>query len=229
MLHKTKGIVLNYLKYGETSIIVRIYTEELGLQSYLVNGVRSAKSKNKIALFQPLTLLELVVYYKEQSSLHRIKEMKSLEPFMSIPFEFRKSGIALFMTEVLVKTLKGEEQNRPLFGFLQQAVLMLDHLQSNYSNFHLQFLLKLSVYLGFAPGTAQELYEQVHPASNAADFASEEKQLLEALLREPFENNIKLPQALRKTLLKNILDFYRLHVDQFHELKSLTILQEVMS
>lgn len=229
MLHKTKGIVLNYLKYGETSIIVRIYTEALGLQSYLVNGVRTTKSKNKIALFQPLTLLELVVYYKEQTSLHRIKEMKSLKPFVSIPFEFRKSGIALFMTEVMVKALKGEEQNRPLFEFLQHAILMLDHLPGNYSNFHLQFLLKLSGYLGFAPGTAEELYEQVHPAGNAADFAKEEKQLLNTLLREPFENAPQVPAAQRKAMLQNILTFYRLHVDQFQELKSLTILQEVMS
>lgn len=229
MLHKTNGIVLNYLKYGETSIIVRIFTEAFGLQSFLINGVRSVKSKNKIALFQPLSLLELVVYYREQKDLNRIKEMKSLDPFASIPFEFRKSGIALFITEVLVKTLKKEEKNEALFEFLRHSILVLDHLRQNYSNFHIQFLLKLSVYIGFGPGTAEELYEQVHPTGNNPDFAPEEKQLLEALLNEGYENNIQVQPHQRKALLQNILIFYRLHVDQFGELKSLGVLQEVMN
>lgn len=228
MLHKTSGIVLNYLKYGETSIIVRIYTEAFGLQSYIVNGVRSAKSKNKIALFQPLTLLDMVVYYRQQSDLNRIKEMKCAEPFASVPFEFRKSGIALFITEVLVKTLKKEEKNEDLFGFLHNSVLVLDRIKENYSNFHIQFLLKLSFYLGFAPGTAEELYEQVHPAGNSPSFAVEEKQLLESLLQKGFENELRMEPGQRRALLQNVLHFYRLHVDQFGELKSLNVLQEVM-
>lgn len=228
MLHKTRGIVLNYLKYGETSIIVRIYTEAFGLQSYIVNGVRSGKAKNKIALFQPLTLLDLVVYHSAQKELHRIKEMKCSEPFNSIPFDFRKSGIALFMTELLVKTIRREEGNPALFEFLHHSILVLDHLQENYSNFHLQFLLKLSFYLGFAPGTAEELYTQVHPAGNAADFAKEEKEVLDDLLNLGFDNPLRIQAAQRKAILKNILMFYRLHFDNFGELKSLSVLQEVM-
>lgn len=228
MLQKTRGIVLNYLKYGESSIIVRVYTEAFGLQSYIVNGVRSAKSKNKIALFQPLTLLDMVVYHREQAQLQRIKEMKCEEPFRSLPFEFRKSGIALFMTEVLVKAVKQEEENTALFDFLHHAIMLLDHLQHNYSNFHLQFLLKLSVYLGFGPGTAEELYEQAHPGGNTPDFARQEKQLIEALLEEGFENEIKMSGEQRRAILGNILIFYRLHVDHFGELRSLSVLQEVM-
>lgn len=228
MLQKTRGIVLNYLKYGESSIIVRVYTESFGLQSYIVNGVRSAKSKNKIALFQPLTLLDMVVYHREQAQLQRIKEMKCEEPFRSLPFEFRKSGIALFMTEVLVKSVKQEEENAALFEFLHHAIMLLDHLQHNYSNFHLQFLLKLSVYLGFGPGTAEELYEQAHPGGNTPDFGRQEKQLIEALLEEGFENKIKMNGEQRRAILGNILIFYRLHVDHFGELRSLSVLQEVM-
>lgn len=228
MLQKTRGIVLNYLKYGESSIIVRIYTESYGLQSYIVNGVRSARSKNKIALFQPLTLLDLVVYHREQADLQRIKELKCEEPFRSVPFEFRKSGIALFMTEVLLKSVKQEEQNESLFEFLHHAIMLLDHLQHNYSNFHLQFLLKLSVYLGFGPGTAEELYEQAHPGGNTPDFGHHEKQLIEALLEQGFENDIKMTGAQRRAILQNILIFYRLHVDHFGELRSLSVLQEVM-
>ena len=102
MLQKTQGIALSYLRYRETSIIARVYTEEFGLQSYIVNGVRSAKSKNnRIALFQPLTLLEMVVYYKNDRDLHRLSEVKTNHPFQSLPFEVAKSTIALFVTEML--------------------------------------------------------------------------------------------------------------------------------
>lgn len=228
MLQKTRGIVLNYLKYGESSIIVRIYTQSYGLQSYIVNSVRATKSRNKIALFQPLTLLDMVVYHREQADLHRIKELKCEEPFVSIPFEFRKSGIAMFMTEVLVKTVKQEEQNEPLFEFLHHAILVLDHLQHNFSNFHLQFLLQLSAYLGFAPSTAEELYEQVHPGGNTPDFGRQEKELIEELLDQGFENEIRMKAEQRRSILQNILIFYRLHVDHFGELRSLAVLQEVM-
>jgi len=82
MLHKTKGIVLNYIKYSDTSIIAKIYTEAFGLQSYIVNSVRSSKAKNKIALFQPLTLLEMVVYHKNHQGLQRISEMRTAEPYL---------------------------------------------------------------------------------------------------------------------------------------------------
>ena len=95
MLHKTKGIVLNFVKFKETSVIVKIYTEKFGLQSYIENGVRSSKSKNKIALFQPLTQLELVVYHDPKKEINRISEIRCILPYKSIPFEIKKSRNAL--------------------------------------------------------------------------------------------------------------------------------------
>ena len=112
MLHKTKGIVLHFIRYSDTSIIAKIYTEAFGLQSYIVNGVRSKSAKNKIALFQPLTLLDLVVYHKENSTLQRISEMRCAEPYQSIPFKVHKSSIALFTAEILQKTLKFPERSQ---------------------------------------------------------------------------------------------------------------------
>jgi DNA repair protein RecO (recombination protein O) len=83
MLHKTRGIGLSYLRYRESSIITKIYTEAFGIQTYIVNGVRSSKSKNnRIALFQPLTLLDMVVYHKnKEDTVHRISELKCYAPF----------------------------------------------------------------------------------------------------------------------------------------------------
>lgn len=103
MLKKTQGIVIHYIKYRESSIIVKIFTRDLGLKSYIVNGVRSAKSKSKMALYQPLSLLDLVVYDKENASLNRISEVKLNYPFQRIPFDFHRSGVAMFVGEVLSK------------------------------------------------------------------------------------------------------------------------------
>jgi DNA repair protein RecO (recombination protein O) len=229
MLHKTKGIVLNYIKYRETSIIVRIYTELFGLQSYIINGVRSKKAKHKIALFQPLTLLDLVVYKKENANLHRIAELKCDAPFTTLPFDFKKSGIALFITEVLLKSIKGEEENPILFEFLYKSILIFDNLEKHYENFHLQFLIKLSRYLGFGPEGSNEFFDQIFLHTNIREIAELEKKAFDQLMKIPYQNEVKIPNAIRRELIELILKFYGLHIENFGEVKSLAILKEVMS
>ena len=93
MLHKVKGLVLSYIKFKETSVIVKIFTDRFGLQSYIINSVRSSKSKNKIALLQQLSLLEMVVYKNDSKDIQRVSEFKSLVPYQEIPFEHHKSGL----------------------------------------------------------------------------------------------------------------------------------------
>src|SRR5688500_15002953 len=127
MLHKTRGIVINYIKYRETSIIVKSYREEFGIQTYIENGVRSGKTKNKIVVFQPITLHELVVYDRDTGDIFRISEVKCHAAFQTLPYHFIKSGIAIFMTEVLNKTLKEETPNHDLFQFVLTSILYLDH------------------------------------------------------------------------------------------------------
>lgn len=228
MLHKTRGIVINYIKYRETSIIVKIYTEEFGIQTYIENGVRSAKSKNKIALFQPLTLLDLVVYHKESGDIFRISEIKCLEALQSIPYHFHKSGIAMFMTEVLSKTLKEEASNPQLFHFLLHSLLFLDGQETHIENFPVQFLLKLSRYLGFVPEQAEEIMEQIG-AIRIYPATEEEKQALNTLLAQAYEQYTYIPGTIRRQIMEYVLRFYALHVENFGEIRSLQVLKEVMS
>src|SRR5690348_13964376 len=129
MLHKTRGIVFRFTKYGETSIIVNIFTELFGLQGYIVNGVRSKSNKSKIALYQPLTLLDMVVYNRVNANLNRIKEVKCLQPFQSISMDIKKSAIAIFINEVLNKTLKEESHAQEVFEFLFHTVSTLDEMK----------------------------------------------------------------------------------------------------
>ena len=225
MLQKTRGIVINYLRYRETSVIVKIYTEEFGLQSYIENSVRTPKARNKIALFQSLTLLELVVYHRPDGGLTRLSEVRCHTPFSSLPYDFYKASMALFLTEVLSKALKEEAGNAVLFAFLFDSILIFDQLEADFENFHLQFLLKLSRYLGFEPESAEEIFGQLELVARPQP---EETQLLDQLIRSRYGERIKVSHWLRRNALDYIVAFYRLHVENFGEIKSLSVLQEVM-
>ncbi|MFD2512961.1 DNA repair protein RecO [Pontibacter locisalis] len=236
MLVKTRGIVLNHIKYRESSIIARVYTEQLGVQSYIVNGVRKKGSGSRIALFQPFTLLDMVVYTSQKGGLTRISEYKSAYPFHSIPFDIRKSSIVLFLSEIVSCTIKEEEENQPLFQFLYNGIKFFDELEQGFENFHLIFLLQLSHHLGFGPSSGAEIVEQVAFSSNAQSATSApsvlvlqvHEALFDELLREP--GKAIVPNGkVRKELLSIIIRYYQLHVDKLGEIKSLAILSEVLS
>ncbi len=229
MLQKTRGIALSYIRYRETSIIARVYTEEFGLQSYIVNSVRTARSKNnRIALFQPLTLLEMVVYYKNDRDLHRMSEVKTSHPFQSLPFDVGKSTIAMFVTEMLNKVLKEEAGSPPLFRFLTESVLFLEEARQHYENFHLAFLLKLSFFLGFGPESAREFDSQLRENSYPFLPDDETETALNIMLRQPLGTPIKLARASRNDLLDALVAYYQIHLDSIGEVKSLPVLREVL-
>lgn len=229
MLQKTKGVALSYIRYRETSIIARVYTEEFGLQSYIINGVRSSKNKNnKIALFQPLTLLDMVVYYKEDRDLHRLSEVKTNYPFQSLPFDVAKTSMALFVTELLTKTLKEETGSPVLFRFLVESVLFLEDARTNYENFHLAFLLKLASFLGFGPENAREFENQLR--ENSYPFLPDEAidAGVTTLIRYPYGTPTNLNRVQRNELLDALVAYYRVHIDSLGEIKSLPVLREVL-
>lgn len=229
MLQKTRGIALSYIRYRETSIISRVYTEEFGLQSYIVNSVRTARSKNnRIALFQPLTLLDMVVYYKNDRDLHRISEVKTSYPFQSLPFDVSKSTIAMFVTEMLNKVLKEEAGSPPLFRFLVDSVVFLEEASVNYENFHLAFLLRLSFFLGFGPESAREFESQLRENSYPFLPDNEMETALNAMLRQPLGSPIKLARASRNDILDALVAYYQIHLDSIGEIKSLPVLRELL-
>ena len=198
---KTKGIVLSYIKYSETSIIVRVFTREFGLKSYIVNGVRSKSTKSKMAIYQPLTLLDLVVYDKEGSNLNRISEAKLIAPFQLIPFDFLRSGIAMFMAEVMGKSVFEGYQNEEFYDFLESAIQLLDDPKTLLKHFPLVFLWESSKYLGFAPEFAEGfLVESIHHPFSP-DEITMTISYLEDLLTHRFETSSKIAVSLRRKLL----------------------------
>lgn len=221
VLHKTRGIVFRLTRYGETSIIVSIFTELFGLQSYIVNGARSKNGKGKIALYQPLTLLDLVVYHKENASIFRIKEVRCYHPYQTLTSDFKKSTIALFLTEIVNKSVKEQSHAREISQFLSESFITLDQMKAGSENFHLIFLIHLSRYLGFGPFQPSEIL-------NPFDSDQAEQRILEQLLSADLENSIAISQIQRRNLLDVLLRFFSTHVDSLGEIKSLAVVREMV-
>lgn len=227
MIRKTSGLVLSSIRYKDTSIIVKIFTRELGLKSYLVNGVRSMGKDSKMALYQPLTLLDLVVYNKENTGLQRISEAKLQRAHQRIPFDFSRTSIALFMTEVINRSIYENYQNESLFDFLSESVILLDQGETVLANFPLVFLIENAKFLGFYPENAEGFLLE----SNKQPFSNQELpptlDYLTILLEEKYLYKGKIPVLLRRKLLDHLLDFYAQHMENPSAFKSLTVIRQV--
>lgn len=222
-LHKTRGIVLNQIKYKETSLIVRIFTESWGLQSYLVHGVRMQKPKHGMALFQPLTLLELVVYRKKQGGLQRLAEVKCYKPNNNILGDIKKASITIFLAELMAKVVREEDQNQPLFNFIWQSVITLDQQADNYELFHISFLLKLGHYLGFGISKAQDIYAQLRRAGQHHGSSQDSITVIDNLIQGG--HAAPVARLLRRNITEAIIKFYQLHIESLSTIKSLSVLQ----
>jgi len=230
MLHKTRGVALSYIRYRESSIIAKIYTEAFGIQTYIVNGVRSSKSRNnRIALFQPLTLLDMVVYHKsKEDTMHRISEMKCYMPFQSLPYDVVKSSLAMFVTEMLGKTLKEEESNPILFQFIEESVIFLDEAENSFENFHIQFLIQLSSFLGFGIETIEDLERELKNNHFPHIPDSIERDATWHLLSQHYGANVPLDRRRRILILEKLIFFFKIHMEALGEIKSLEVLREVL-
>lgn len=220
MLSKTRGIVFRFTRYGDTSIIVTIFTQAYGLQSYLVNGVRSKSGKGLISLYQPLTLLDLVVYHRENANLMRIKEVRCLHAYQHIHQDIHKTTIALFLNEILNKAVKDQSNAEAIFDFLMRSFITLDQLD-DVENFHLQFLIQLSRHLGFGA-------HDVHEVLEGHRVSPEEDEALKQLLVCNYEVAPSVSYDARRNILEVLVTFYHRHVGHMGEIRSVEVLKEIL-
>ncbi len=235
----TKGIVLSSLKYGDTSLISRIYTASDGLKSYLLKGILTAKKgKLKAAYFQPLMQLEIVANHKNKGTLESIRDVKVAYHYRSLHTDMTKNSVVLFLAEMLGNSIYEEERNEDLFLFLEAALQWLDN-HDKIANFHLFFLLNLTKYLGFYPDTDNlpancfDLHEGVFSdyPSGMAFIAEENLVLFKQLLGTNFDaiHSITMKKTNRQELLKSLVLYFELHLQGFRKPKSLAVLNEVFS
>ena len=233
MLTTTKAIVLSSIKYSDADLIVKCYTEQ-GLKSYLLKRILKAKKgKLKVAYFQPLTQLEMVVNHNTKGNLNFIKEVKIAQPYNTIPFNVVKQTVIMFLSEVLSKSLQEEEKNEPLFKYLETSLTWLD-THDQIANFHLLFLLNLTKHLGFYPDTTQIDFPNFNLNEGTFELkpvyknnvSGENVILLKQFLNASFDtiNDIKINARQRQAFLNMILIYFELHLGSFKTPKSLSYL-----
>jgi DNA repair protein RecO (recombination protein O) len=244
MVHKTKGIVLRTVKYGETSVIVSILTELFGLQSYLVNGIRTnlAKGASKTGMFQPAAMLDLVIYHQETKNLQRLKEFSWFHLYQHIFSDVVTHTVALFMIELLQKCLKQPEPNQELYYFMEDALIRLDQAGLKVqANFPLFFALHLAGFFGLR---IDDNYSEKKSFLDLREgYFTEEKpghpHYLENPLSEISSHLLKIMQPAeladlplnkekRRLLLMAYEDFYSMHITGFTALKTLPVLRTIL-
>lgn len=238
MIHHTNGIVLRQVKYGETSLIVTIYTELFGRQSYIINGVRVSGKNNKAQLYQPGSLLDLQVYHNELKNLQRIREAKWSHIYRHIYSDVVKNGVALYMVELILKSVQQPESNPELFAFCENSFLILDGASAYLTaNFPAYFALHLAKLLGFELNNnhnAQHPYFDIEEGSFVSDYLKETTiqsdkmsafiaQLLSVSDPETLEE-LRMPTKMKVSLLHELEKFYQWHIPEFGRIKTMEIL-----
>ena len=241
MITTVKGIVLHHVNYSESSVILQAYTDRFGRLSVMINSIRGKRTRLSMNMIQPLSLVEFEIYYKQNRDIQRIRDMSNPVQYHSIPYRIEKSTQAMFMAEILYKTLREEEANAALFDFLINAVQVLDLLEINISSFHLVFLVQLSKFLGFYPRNnfkGEECFFDLRggqfaslPLSHPDYLDKELSELIHKLLRINLKDleSVEAGGFARTTLVDAIVHYYNLHITGFGKVRSLPVLREILS
>ena len=240
MIVKTRAVVLHVTEYAEASLIIKAYTASHGLQSFLVNGVRKQKSRFPSNLFQTLSLIEVVAYFKKTGGLHRVSDINASPAFVEIPYDVVKTSMALFIGEVLYKSIREEEPNPELFHFIDHAIQILDLHETNVSRFHLCFMMQLTRYLGFFPSgrfssafpwfdLQEGIFLESNPTRHPYYLTKQTSALIDQLLDISLEdiNQFKISSEERNQILSALILYYELHQTNGSRIKSHEILMEL--
>ena len=237
--YKGRGVVLHTLKYGDSSMVVYLLTDTGGRRSYMVQGVRSRNGRgSKLALFQPMFPVEFEGLESSRQQMHRFKEVQGGFVLQSLPFDVRKSTMALFMAEVLYRLVKESEPDSQLFDFVWESIGALDSMEEGVANFHLWFLVNLSRFLGFYPGNeympgawfdACEGSYTVQKPPHATVMTPENARLMNDFVECDVRclAEIGLNRTQRVEFLNAVLVYFGYHLDAISAVQSVRILREV--
>jgi DNA repair protein RecO (recombination protein O) len=241
MIEKTRGIILNQIKYTDSGIIARLYTRKLGRQSFLIRGMRNRKSGKHNILFQPLYILDLEISYKESREMNVLKEFSASYSPYDIYSDIKKSSVAIFLGEVLTSVLREESSNEKMFDYIEKSIIYFDSCREGYANFHIAFLAGLSSFLGFEPGTRENENDSFFDMSNGifvpvppvhGNYANPDVSgILAQVFLASYDSisNITLNGAMRNEVLDTLLRYYSLHLSGLKRINSLEVLKEVFS
>jgi len=241
MLEKTKGIILNQIRYTDSGIVARMYTRKFGRQSFLIKGMRNRKAGKHNILFQPMFILDLEMNFKASREMQILKEFSvSFSPY-DIHSNIKKSCVAIFLGEVMASVLKEESPHEEMFDYIEESIIYFDRCKESFANFHIAFLAGLSSFLGFEPGTRTDICNSFFDMKNGifvpippvhGNYANEEiSNILADFFVASYDNmaNIILTGTLRNEVLETLVRYYSLHLPGLKKIKSLEVLKEVFS
>lgn len=232
-VYKTRAIVLRNIKYGESGKISTFYTESFGLRSYIIRGTHSPRAKIKSAHIQPLSQIEIVGAKSKKGDLHHIRELQMLTHYKQFHNDMKKGAILMFINEVLNLSLKEENGDSALFNFISQQLIQLDQQTEDVANFHLFFMASFTSFLGFAPHLIDKESLEYFDLMGGIQQknAPSHQYFLDGKLfqnfRKIFNNShVELENRnMRNNLLDGLIEYYCLHLPNFHEPKSLAVLR----
>lgn len=244
MLSTSPAFVLKTTDYSETSVIAKVYTREWGLQSVMIKGVRSSKSRNKQNLLQPLSYVDISLYRNEKAQIQYAKELKPFKQWRNTPYDYEKTAITFFINELLYKTIKEEVCDVSMFDFIDESLTILDEKEKSLADFPIRFLIKASTMFGFRPMNnfsehhkwfnlsegcfvAQPYADNPYPE---AIIGEESSLLLHKYLsfNNIYQNEINTTHTQRNALFSALLEYFKIHFNQLHDFKSHTILHDIL-
>lgn len=240
MLLKTQALVLKTVKYGDSSLILTLYTKSKGIQQYIASGLGKSKSNRTNVLLRPMNILEIVAYDRPDKAINRLKEYQAALVYQNIPFNVWKGTIGLFWLEVLLKTLKESEPNPPLYQFIFDSFLLLDQTQGSIKNLPIIFLISLMRFTGIMPESIEEephfffdlksglfcLHQPQHIDYMEPGFARIFNKFLS--LEVLHAQQLDTSRTDRQHLLDKILDYFHIHLEGVGVIKGHLVLKEVM-
>lgn len=241
MLVKTEGIVLHTIRHTDTGIIAHILTRDHGRLSFMVRGIHSKKGATRNVFFQPLQILSMEMYYREGRNLNSIREVSASHTMKSIPFDSHKNSMALFISEVLYRSLNETEPNISLYNYIRDSIIYFDITLSPLSNFHIGFLVGLARYLGIAPAAESWDMPVLFDISNGTFCSSpplhgsfmnqHHTSLLLMFLGSSIEEceSISLAGRDRTSFLGSLISFYSYHLPGIKKIKSLEVLTQLFA
>ena len=239
LIYQTRAIVLRTVKYGETSLIVDMFTEQKGHQTFIVNSVRKAKATTHASSFQLLSLLDIVAYHHDSRKIHRVKEVRLDHTWKSIPFDMRKSAVVTCLAELCAKCINTADPHPELFAFLHASLTQYDQPDAYDRDFLIRVMVELSHFLGFGFEVPQgqihfkyfDLLEghlvdspQLNPyVMDRADLIH-----LQSIMYAGPQERAVVALEVRRRLIDLLTLYFQLHVESLKEVQSLRVLRELM-
>lgn len=233
MLCKTTGIVIRTIKFGESSAIVNILTEDFGLMGFHIPSAYKNKGKIKISYLQPLNILEFSFNNKKTKSLQSISDATCLHH--TELSQFSNQAFYHVLLELLQQVIKENEINRDLYHYLKEEAIPGINTKLHY--WQLPFvLLNVLHHYGCAPNIdtfetnayldlKNGIFKDGTPA-NRHHASSQTSGLIHEIMTRGIahlEQNYKLRQGL----INDLIVYYRLHIDENFDLRSMEILEAI--